>query len=188
MKAIFSICTAIFCLLAMQPVVADSQLEGVTVPDTRVVDGTTVKLNGLGLRLATMLKVKVYVMALYLETPGNDAAAIIASDEAARIELHMLRDVDAKDMRKAWAEGFENNYQGSADLSAELEALKAATGDLKEGEVLAFDFSADKVTVSTSGTTTGTVEGAEFRRALMSVWLGQKPPNKEVKAGVLGLK
>ena len=139
MKKVFTTSAMLFCLFALQPVQANSQLEGVTVPDTRVVDGTTVKLNGLGLRLATMLKVKVYVMALYLETPGNDAATIINSDDAARIELHMLRDVDAKDMRKAWSEGFEKNYQGSADLSSELAALKAATGDLKEGEVLAFE-------------------------------------------------
>jgi len=187
MKAILSISAAMFCLFVLQPAVAENELEGVTVPDTRVVDGTTVNLNGLGLRLATMLKVKVYVMALYLETPSKDAATIIASDEAARIELHMLRNVGAKDMRKAWAEGFEKNYQGSADLSAELEALKAATGDLKKGEVLAFDFSSDNVNVSTSGKTTGTIEGSEFRRALMSVWLGQEPPNKEVKAGVLGM-
>jgi hypothetical protein len=188
MKKVFTTSAMLFCLFALQPVQANSQLEGVTVPDTRVVDGTTVKLNGLGLRLATMLKVKVYVMALYLETPGNDAATIINSDDAARIELHMLRDVDAKDMRKAWSEGFEKNYQGSADLSSELAALKAATGDLKEGEVLAFDFSGDKVTVSSSGKPTGTIEGTEFRRAMMSVWLGKKPPNKEVKAGVLGMK
>lgn len=180
-----SIAVLITTLLAA-PALAERELAGVKVPDTRTVEGTTVKLNGLGLRLATMLKVKVYVMALYLESPSNDAAAIIASQDAARIELHMLRDVEAKDMRKAWEEGFENNYQGSADLSAELEALKAATGDLKEGEVLAFDFSGEKVTVSSNGTPTGTIEGAEFRRAMMSVWLGRKPPNKEVKAGVLG--
>jgi hypothetical protein len=59
---------------------------------------------------------------------------------------------------------------------------------MKEGEVLAFDFSGDKVTVSSSGKPTGTIEGTEFRRAMMSVWLGKKPPNKEVKAGVLGMK
>ena len=70
---------------------AQAALEGVSVPDTQLVNGTTVKLNGVGLRTATFLKVKVYVMALYLETPSGSATAIIDSTDAARIELHMLR-------------------------------------------------------------------------------------------------
>jgi hypothetical protein len=51
---------------------------------------------------------------------------------------------------------------------------------------MAFDFHGTTVTASHKGKTTGTIEGAEFRRALMAVWLGEKPPNKELKAGVLG--
>jgi hypothetical protein len=173
-------------LLLAGGALADTTLEGVTVPDTRTVDGTTVNLNGVGLRTATMLKVKVYVMALYLETKSSDPAAIIDSTGAARIELHMLRDVGADDMRKAWDEGFENNYTGSADLSAELKALKAATSDLGEGDLMAFDFAGTTVTASHNGEPTGTIEGAEFRRALLSVWLGKKPPNKGLKKGILG--
>ena len=178
----------LFAIFLAAPAIAEKELAGVKVPESRTVESTTLTLNGVGLRLATMLKVKVYVMALYLESPSNDAAVIITSQDAARIELHMLRDVDAKDMRKAWEEGFEKNYQGDADLSAELDALKAATGDLKEGDVLVFDFNGDKVLVSSNNIPTATIQGAEFRRALMSVWLGDKPPNKEVKAGALGLQ
>ncbi len=173
-------------LLLTGGALADTTLEGVTVPATRTVDGTTVKLNGVGLRTATMLKIKVYVMALYLEEPSSDPMAIIDSTGAARIELHMLRDVGADDMRKAWDEGFENNYTGSADLSAELAALKKATSDLSEGDLMAFDFSGTTVTASHNGETTGTIEGAELRRALLSVWLGKKPPNKGLKEGILG--
>ena len=63
----------VFCgLLFTGGVLADTTVEGVTVPATRTVDGTTVKLNGVGLRTATMLKIKVYVMPLYLEEPSSD--------------------------------------------------------------------------------------------------------------------
>ena len=37
-----------------------------------------IHLNGLGLRTATMLKVKVYVIGLYLENKSSDPQAIIA--------------------------------------------------------------------------------------------------------------
>ena len=42
------------------------ECKGVTFPEQARVDGTTLTLNGLGLRQATMLKVNVYVAALYV--------------------------------------------------------------------------------------------------------------------------
>jgi len=43
------------------------ELAGVTFPDQISVDSRTLLLNGMGLREATILKVDVYVAALYLE-------------------------------------------------------------------------------------------------------------------------
>lgn len=186
MRLVTMIGTALPGLVLALHGTAVAALEGVQVPDTRLVDGTTVTLNGVGLRTATFLKVKVYVMALYLETPDGSAASIIDSPQAARMELHMLRDVGADDMRKAWTKGFRDNYRGSSDLSAQIGSLKAATGDLEDGDVLAFDFAGPTVTVRHNDETTATIEGAEFRRGLMSVWLGEKPPNKGLKQGMLG--
>jgi len=43
-----------------------ADLDGVTLPDTMQLDGSELVLNGMGTRKATMFKVKVYVMGLYL--------------------------------------------------------------------------------------------------------------------------
>lgn len=78
-------------------------------------DGTRLTLNGLGTREATMLKVNVYVAALYLENPSHDGDAICASEETRRLVLHFVRGLSGSDIAGAWSEGFEKN---ASDLSA----------------------------------------------------------------------
>ena len=42
------------------------------------------------------------------------------------------------------------------------------------------------VQVLVNGVPRGTIEGDDFSRALMSIWLGAAPPNPELKSGLLG--
>ena len=52
---------------------------GVKVPDSVKAGGTDLVLNGLGIRKATFLKVKVYVAGLYLPQKSGDAGKIIGA-------------------------------------------------------------------------------------------------------------
>ena len=67
---------------------------GVDLPDTVMVDGATLRLNGMGLRAATALRVKAYVGGLYLEQPSSDAATVIDSHQRKRVTMKFLRDID----------------------------------------------------------------------------------------------
>jgi Chalcone isomerase-like len=42
------------------------------------------------------------------------------------------------------------------------------------------------IQVNVSGTAKGTIEGDDFARAFLSIWLGAHPPNAGLKAGLLG--
>lgn len=86
-----------------------------------VVDGETLVLNGLGLRLATAFKVNVYVAGLYVPEATQDAQAILDSAGPRKLVMHFLRKVGAKDLNKAWKKGFADN---AGDL---LPALKERT-------------------------------------------------------------
>ena len=55
----------LLAFLTLAPAQARS-LAGVELPDSAVVDGATLKLNGMGLRAATALRVKAYVGGPYL--------------------------------------------------------------------------------------------------------------------------
>lgn len=40
--------------------------------------------------------------------------------------------------------------------------------------------------VDVNRTVRGTIQGDDFARAFLSIWLGDQPPNPELKAGLLG--
>lgn len=162
--------------------------EGVTFPDQVQADGATLKLNGLGLRKATFLKVKVYVGALYLPQASTDADAILKANGPKRLLLHFVRDVGGDDLSKAWDEGFENNAGGQlAALKPRIAAFKAMMTDVKKGDTLGVQHTPGTgVEVAVKGTGKGTIKGDDFARALFAIWLGAKPPNDELKAGLLG--
>jgi hypothetical protein len=144
-------------------------------------------LNGLGARLATMLKVKVYVAGLYVKEHSHDPAAIIATDQPRYLELDFLRDVTKKEMTDAWTEGFKKNAGAKlASLTGDIDMLNAAMADLPKGSKLAFSYQPGTGTaVAIDGANKTVVPGADFASALISIWLGD-PPNKEVKTGLLG--
>ena len=47
------------------------------MPDTRVVDGTQMRLNGIGLRTFSALGIRIYVAGLYLERRNGDPETIL---------------------------------------------------------------------------------------------------------------
>jgi len=159
----------------------------VEFPDSVDVDGRTLALNGLGLRLATMLKVKVYVAALYVAERSPDAARILAAGAPRRIELHFLRDVAADDLDAAWDEGFAHNAPAQLPaLRGKIAQLKRWMSDMRAGQRLVFTHAAGGLAVEVAGAPKGVIAGEDFAMALFSLWLGEQPPNPELKAGLLG--
>jgi hypothetical protein len=160
----------------------------VSFPDQATVDGHMLALNGLGLRQATALKVNVYVAALYVAQASTDANAILGAATPKQLTLHFVRNVGRSDLAKAWDEGFAANAAGQLPaLKDRLEKFKSMMTDMKSGERLSFTFKPGAgVLVDVGGAAKGTVEGDDFAKALLSVWLGDHPPNANLKAGLLG--
>ena len=150
-------------------------------------DGTNLILNGLGLRLATMLKLKVYVAALYVAKTSTDAGAILSSTTPTELTLQFVRDVGADDLRKGWNEGFEKNAQSQLPaLKERIATFNGWMSDVQSGQRLIFMYKPGTgVTAAVNGAAKGTIKGDDFGKAFLSIWLGD-PPNSEVKAGLLG--
>src|SRR4029434_5379113 len=84
--------------------------QGVNFPEQMQLDGSTLRLNGLGLRQATFLKVNVYVAALYVANVSSEAQALLGSNTPKELILHFLHHVSDDELTKAWEEGFEHNF------------------------------------------------------------------------------
>ena len=171
-------------LAAASPAAAGT-LQGVTFPDTATVGGKTVQLEGMGVRVAFVF-VKVYVAGLYLERKTGDAQAAVQTDEAKRMVLQFLREVTHDEMVDAMNEGFA--HTASAALAPQVAQFSAFfTEPLPEGSQTTFDYvPGTGTTVTISGKTRGTIPGADFMQALFGIWLGDKPADADLKAGLLG--
>lgn len=161
---------------------------GVNFPDQVQVEGSALALNGLGLRLATLLKVKVYVAALYVAKTSNDPNAILAAAAPSELVLHFVRDVGADDVRKGWEDGFAKNSKAQLPaLKDRIATLNGWMTDMKSGQRLTFVHKPGAgIRVDVNGAGKGTIAGDDFARAFLSIWLGPEPPNPEIKAGLLG--
>jgi hypothetical protein len=166
-----------------------AEISGVKLPDQVTVAGKSLKLNGAGLRQATILKVNVYAAGLYLEKLSGDAETIANSDQAKSIEMVFMRDVSAKQMAEAFQEGFDKNcVAGCAELKPNISKLQGLLKDMKKGESMAFHFTSDGVEVLIRGQKMGSIGDKAFSHQLIRCWIGKNPPNAGLKEGLLGGK
>jgi chalcone isomerase-like protein len=180
-----SFAVAVFMLASTFNLSAAS-LKGVTLPDTVQVGGTTLMLNGLGLR--TKFSVKVYVVGLYLDQKSSDPSAIIKADAPKRIVMHFVHTASKSQMSEAFDDSFNDNTpDAKKTMKADIDRLLGALEPVKEGDQMVFTYvPGTGTTLAINGKEKLTSEGPGFGQVLFSVWLGPKPPNAGLKKGILG--
>jgi len=178
--------TALVAFLFAPLLTNAATLAGVTLPDSTQVAGKTLVLNGVGLR--TKYFVKVYVAGLYLEQKSSDANAIMKSDAPRRLVMHFVRDVSKGQMTDAFQEGFEKNSpEAVKSMKADIDRLLGAVTDIKEGQEMVFTYvPGTGTTMSINGEDKFTIADPAFAPVVFSLWLGPKPPNADLKKGLLG--
>lgn len=164
-------------------------LAGVNMPDTAVVGGQTLVLNGMALRTKTWFKVKVYVGGLYLPEKANTVQAVLAQSGPDRIQMNMIYAASPRQFKDAWDEGFDgNNPSISPELRAKIDKFIGWFGQAKKGDVITMDYIPGQGTeLGWNGEVKGTIEGADFHTALLNAFLGPKLPD-DFRNALLGLK
>lgn len=145
-------------------------------------------LNGAGIRYKFFFK--IYIGALYLAEKNEKAGSILQSEQASRMLMHFIYDeVPREKLVSGWIEGFENNLAADemGKLRQRLETFNSMFTDMHSGDIVLLDYLPGKGTrVSIKGQEKGIIEGADFNRALLSVWLGEEPVTEELKDALLG--
>ena len=149
------------------------------------VDGATLVLNGMGLRQATVLRVKAYVGGLYLEKRTSDADTVITSSQLKRVTMKFLRDIDHQPLASGWAD--ELRKVGRKTPEDRIGEFTSLIPDVKTGNTMSFTWRPGTgIEVALNGQARGSVPGDDFARALFAVWFGPKPGDENLKRGMLG--
>jgi hypothetical protein len=166
-----------------------ADLEGVSMPDTRMVDGVQMRLNGIGLRTYSVLGIRIYVAGLYLERRSGDSNAIIHSRQRKLLDIRFLRDVGAEDARKAWQEGFERNCEAPCYLDPRnLQRFLVAVPSMQRGDESTLLFTSEGVYVSINGRRMGDITDPQFGELMLATFIGAVPPTPRLKRELLGLR
>jgi len=165
-----------------------AEVGGVKLDDRASVAGQDLVLNGAGVRTRAIFK--VYVGSLYLPARVTSASAALAGVPR-RVQLNLLRTLTADQLVDALVDGLKDNNPAS-ELDAvrpqvdELVRIMKGFGEVREGSVVTLDFADNATRIAQDGVAKGSVPGEAFNRALMRIWLGDKPVQGDLKKAMLG--
>lgn len=167
---------------------AQTEVGGVTLPNSENFQGQSLDLNGAGVR--EKLWIDLYAGGLYLSNKSSDAKAIMAADEPMAIKLHIVSKLISSDkMIDAVNEGFENSMNGNTKpLASKIDKFKSFFMDeIKKNDVFDIVYLPSKgVVVHKNKKELGTIDGMDFKKALFGIWLSNKPADDDLKEAMLG--
>lgn len=179
---------ALMCL--PQSAAQAATLEGQQFDDTVVLANQTLKLNGLGLRGVAWIK--AFVAGLYVSTPSQDAAKIMAAAGPKRMRLKIMLQAPSHELTKSLVRRIQRH--GTPETQARLEPRlsKLATqldsvGELNVGDELDMDFLPGKgLVLSHNGKAVGsTIPGEDLYRAVLQIFVGEQAIDPRMKQGLL---
>ena len=163
---------------------------GVKMPKTKMVEGKTLKLNGVAYRTAALGFVKVYAVGFYLENPTQDPTEVINSEQVKHLYFHYLTS-------KATAEKLRNGFidliktcnpkemveRNNSDIELYASWLDK---DMKPGLTSISTYVPGKgITLEYQGQTKGTITNKEFIQMYYRYNFGEKA-KPEIRDGLLG--
>lgn len=146
----------------------------------------TLSLSGVGV-LKYLGIIRIYNGALYLppDIKGKDAL----TDVAKRLEVEYLRSFKSEDFGTATIAGMRKNVDPDtfARLEDKIDSHNQLYPDIRRGDRVSLTYIPSIGTeVAVNGAVKGTIPGADFAKALFSLWLGDKPFDTGFKRDLLG--
>lgn len=186
-------CRTVFVgLLMLASAASAMRLAGQNFDDRIRLADTDLVLNGVGLRGVLMLK--GYTAGLYLASKARTPEQVLALKGAKRVQMKMLIDVETKEFVKAFDVGMRRNNTETEQLAmrdrmAQFNHDVALIGAVKKGDVIDLDFIPSRgLLLSLNGQPRGEpIAGEDLYASLLKIFIGERPVDKKLKAGMLGL-
>jgi hypothetical protein len=160
-------------------------IENRNLPDSYTIGGKSLLLNGAGIR--KKLFIKIYIGALYLPSKVKSAEVALASGYPGVIKMHFLYSkLEPQKIVETFAEGLKSN---SPELSADKtqKFLSLFTYPLSKDDVMDLVITdKNNVEVIYNGKKAGSAVSDGLGTAVMKIFLGNNPADKDMKAKMLG--
>lgn len=171
--------------------------------DTLALGGSTLVLNGVGEKAGKLFR--AYTAALYLGSKASTIDAVTAMTGPKRLQLRILlvvsksipigpSSVDAEELVKPVIIGVGRNCTEAEQAAlgerfTQFTQNMRAVGKVRKNDIINIDFvPGTGTTVTINGKQWGpAVPGADLYSAFLKVFMGERPFDHKLKAGLLGL-
>ena len=192
MRRIFALAALTAALTSpLASVAQTTDVAGVKFSNTVQVGSNKLLLNGAGVRYKVVFK--VYAAGLYLAEKATTPEAVLAAPGPRRLQIVMLREIDANELGKLFTKGMEQNapreeFSKSIAGILRMSDIFSSRKKLVAGDSFAVEWVPGTGTViSVNGKPEGApIKEPEFYSALMKIWLGKSPADAQLKDALLG--
>lgn len=177
-----------FLVISIPKISQAADLEGFKFPDEITSNNVKLTLNGLAVRKATIFGIKIMVAGLYLSKKSVNSDLILKSNEIKQIHIRFIKNISAKKISSMWSEQLMKRCKIDCILLNEhATQMGKLMIDIKPSDSMKFTFFEEKVKIIPSNNIEGIVEGKDFSKALLSLWIGPDPLDGDLKTGLLGI-
>lgn len=166
-------------------------MEDQTFPGQASVAGTPLQLNGVGLRAAFIYK--VYLAGLYLPAKAATGDAAMSEPGPKRVQVRLLMDGPSDEFAKAFTGGIAKRTPAEQvaamqDRIAAFDRTLRSVGQVHKGDVVDLDWLPSAgLAMRVNGKPVGApVPGADLYAAMLNIFIGDRPVDAKMKAGMLG--
>ncbi|WP_431125189.1 chalcone isomerase family protein [Variovorax paradoxus] len=170
---------------------AQVDVAGVKLNDTLDLRGSTLQLNGAGVRYKAVFK--VYAAGFYVGKKVSTPEEALAAPGPKRVAITMLRDIEANELGKLFTKGVEENSPKSEMVNLipgllRMGQMFADQKQLKAGDTFTIDWLPGTGTVITvrGVAQPDPIKEQAFFNALLRIWLGPVPADWKLKDALLG--
>lgn len=157
------------------------EVSGFQFSDAISLAGRQLVLNGVGLR--SIFIMKVFLGALYVPERSRDPATLMAQTGPRRLAMRMLIDMSPERLLRS----LESNERRAAPVAG-LETALMTVGLVPKGAGLDIDLIDGVVHFAVNGQARGSIrDGDQVFAAMLRAWLGERPIERDLKLGLLGL-
>lgn len=183
----FNKISLVVLMLSLSLSVSAREIAGVKISEEIKLPGKEMVLNGAGMR--TKFIFDIYVAAFY---SGNSVKKFsdVNTSHPMRMAMHFVYDEVSKEkLVDGWNDGFEDNLSSDQlkRFEKEIKQFNALFETVRKGDVINLDYVPEHGTsVTINNNAKGIIEGADFFKAILLIWLGDDPVGDDLKDALLG--
>lgn len=182
-KFLIAVLLSLFCVHNLYAL----NVSGINIEDTIILNNVPLKLNGYGIRKKWF--VKVYIAALYTTKPTKSYAELLKDTSEKILRLHFLHKVEKSKVTDSIREAFLNITPDLPESEAGKKFFSQFNNDFNVGDVLEILFLPDGTVVTKhNNKTLNMIKSYRLVYGLLSIYLGDKPVDVNLRNALLGAK